>query len=348
MGTNLKLKQTLPNNTTLNHIKLNDRHNRRLNYLRISITDRCNLRCRYCVPHNLIPTLVHGDILRYEEILRVVRTGVRLGINKVRVTGGEPLVRKGVYDFLDRLCRIEGLEDVSLTTNGVLLKENIQTIKSAGIKRLNISLDSLNRDKFYKITGHDYFNQVHEGIFAALEAGMNPVKINIVALNGFNDDEITDFADLSISYPFHIRFIEHMPIGTADIKIDTPLLAPKIKKILKEKGKLVPVEHQENDGPAERFKFQGSKGEIGLISALSHHFCDTCNRLRLTADGQLRSCLLSDQQEDLRGLLRRGGSDKDITEIFIKAVQNKPSGHQIKSGRPNPDKITGQMSSIGG
>ncbi len=338
----------MTDNTKLNNQHLNDRFNRRLNYLRISITDRCNLRCRYCVPRNLIPTLMHEDILRYEEILRVVRTGVLLGINKVRVTGGEPLVRKGVYTFLDELCKIEGLEDVSLTTNGVLLKENIQRIKSAGIRRLNISLDSLNRDKFYKITGHDYFDQVYEGIFSALEAGMNPVKINIVALNGFNDDEIADFAELSIAYPFHIRFIEHMPIGTADIKIDTPLLAPEIKKILGKKGKLFPVEHQKNDGPADRFKFQNAKGEIGLISALSHHFCNSCNRLRLTANGQLRSCLLSDQQEELKGLLRSGGSDEDIADLFIKAVKNKPSGHHIKSGHPGADGITSQMSSIGG
>ncbi len=336
------------NNTTVDHKKLNDTYNRRLNYLRISITDRCNLRCRYCVPRNLIPMLDHNDILRYEEILRVVRTGVRLGIDKVRVTGGEPLVRKGVYGFLDQLCRIEGLEDVSLTTNGVLLKENIGLIKSAGIKRLNISLDSLNRDKFHKITGHDYFNQVRDGIFAALDAGINPIKINIVALNGFNDDEIADFAELSISYPFHIRFIEHMPIGTADIKIKTPLLAPKIKKILEKTGKLVPLEHQKNDGPAQRFKFQEAKGEIGLISALSHHFCDTCNRLRLTANGQLRACLLSDQQEDLKDLLRRGGSDKDIANIFIKAVQNKPSGHHIKPECADSDRTISQMSSIGG
>jgi len=338
----------LPNHTALNYKKLNDRYNRRLNYLRISITDRCNLRCRYCVPRNLVPTLSHGDILRYEEILRIVGIGVRLGINKVRVTGGEPLVRKGVYGFLDKLCKIEGLEDVSLTTNGVLLKENIKKIKSAGIKRLNISLDSLNRNKFSHITGHDFFDNVYQGIFAALEAGISPVKINIVALNGFNHDEIIDFAELSIAYPFHIRFIEHMPIGTADIHIETPLLAPEIKKILEKKGQLIPVKHQKNDGPAERFKFKNAKGEIGLISALSHHFCNTCNRLRLTANGQLRACLLSDQQEDLRGLIRRGGSDQDIADLFIKAVQNKPSGHHVNSGHPYSDRTTSQMSSIGG
>ena len=189
----------MTNNTTLNYQKLKDRHNRRLNYLRISITDRCNLRCRYCVPRNLIPMLEHTEILRYEEILRIIKVGVQLGINKIRVTGGDPLVRRGVYGFLEKLCKIEGIEDVSLTTNGVLLKENIHLIKAAGVKRLNISLDSLDRNKFHQITGYDYFEQVYEGIFAALEAGMNPVKINIVALNGFNNNEITDFANLSIS-----------------------------------------------------------------------------------------------------------------------------------------------------
>ncbi|MBW2200684.1 MAG: GTP 3',8-cyclase MoaA, partial [Deltaproteobacteria bacterium] len=267
----------------LQHIKLIDKYNRNLNYLRISITDRCNLQCIYCVPRNLIPKLPHEQILRYEEILRIVRLGVRLGITKIRVTGGEPLVRKGVYDFLAELTKINGLLDISLTTNGILLKENIPKIISAGIKRINISLDTLDRKKFKEITGYDRFHQVWEGIELAQRSGIDPIKLNVVALRGINDDEFADIARLSFSYPFHIRFIEYMPIGSTRRRIDAPVLVPEIKNRLNVLGRLVPVENGMNDGPAERYKFEGSKGEIGFISALSHHFCDRCNRLRLTA-----------------------------------------------------------------
>ena len=213
----------------LSKSKLIDRYCRHLNYLRISITDRCNLRCIYCVPRDLMQKLPHKEILSYEEILRIVKIGVRLGISKVRITGGEPLVRKGVYDFLEELTEIDELVDVSLTTNGVLLKDNIEKIKSAGIKRINISLDSLTRQKYKKITGNDYFDQVWEGIELAHKTGFDPIKLNVVALYGLNDNELTDFANLSFSYPFHIRFIEYMPIGTVGIKIDRRLLTLEIK-----------------------------------------------------------------------------------------------------------------------
>ena len=193
--------------------KLIDAYNRRLNYLRISITDRCNLKCIYCVPKDFIPRLPHDEILRYEEILRIVNVGVDLGITKVRVTGGEPLVRKGVYDFLGQLTRIKGLTDVALTTNGIFLKENIEKIKSANIKRINISLDTLDREKYAKTTGLDKFQQVWQGIELAHKSGFDPIKINVVALRGINEDELTSFARLSLSHPVHIRFIEYLPIG---------------------------------------------------------------------------------------------------------------------------------------
>ena len=189
-------------------LKLIDPYNRHLNYLRISITDRCNLKCIYCVPRDQIPRLSHDEILTYEEILRLVKVGVKLGISKIRVTGGEPLVRKGVYDFLAELSRIDGLADLSLTTNGVALKDNLKKIESTGIKRINISLDTLKREKFFQITGMDLFDQVWQGIEGALEMGFHPIKINVVALNGVNDDELTAMAQLSFDYPFHIRFIE--------------------------------------------------------------------------------------------------------------------------------------------
>lgn len=326
--------------------KLIDRCDRKLNYLRISITDRCNLRCIYCVPYDFIPKLAHKEILSYEEILRIVRISVRLGISKVRITGGEPLVRKGVYDFLEQLTKIQGLLDISLTTNGVLLKDNINKIKSAGIKRINISLDTLNRKKFRQITGYDFFNQIWEGIGLAKKMGFDPIKINVVPLKGVNDDELLDIAALSIEYPFHIRFIEYMPMGTNNMEIDRPLLAPEIKKRINQLGNLITIEKSINDGPAERFKFESARGEIGFIRPISRHFCNTCNRLRLTASGQLRPCLMSDVQVDLKTPLRKGCSDGELTEVFLKAVRQKPSEHNLSID--HPVRVSAQMCAIGG
>ncbi|RLC13011.1 MAG: GTP 3',8-cyclase MoaA [Deltaproteobacteria bacterium] len=326
-----------------------DKHNRHLNYLRLSVTDRCNLRCMYCLPRGFVPKLSHTDILNYEEILRLVRLGVGLGISKVRVTGGEPLVRKGICDFLKQLSKIEGLLDISLTTNGVLLKDNIEEIRSAGIKRINISMDSLNRQKFKKITGQDSFDQVWEGIELAQKMGFDPIKINVVALRGINDDELTDIAKLSFSYPFHIRFIEYMPMGNAECGMqnaECEMLAPEIMERISVLGKLNPVENGINDGPADRYKFDGAKGEIGLIRPLSHHFCHKCNRLRLTASGQLRACLLSDHQEDIRTPLKQGCSDRELADIFLKAVRLKPFRHNLAAERSQ--RVSTQMSAIGG
>ena len=327
-------------------LKLIDPYNRHLNYLRISITDRCNLKCIYCVPRDLIPRLSHDDILTYEEILRLVRIGIKLGISKIRVTGGEPLVRKGVYGFLADLSGLDGLADLSLTTNGVSLKANLKKIKAAGIKRINISLDTLNRTKFERITGFNLFDQVWQGIEMALAMGFHPIKLNIVALNGINDDELIDMARLSFEYPLHIRFIEYMPIGESQIGNGPLLLAPEIKKRISVLGSLIPVTNTIDDGPAQRYHFEGAAGEIGFIHALSHHFCDRCNRLRLTARGRLRPCLLSDHHEDVKKVMRTGGTDEELMEVFFKAVRHKPSDHNLAI--QNPSRVCGQMSSIGG
>ena len=328
-------------------MKLVDSYNRRLNYLRISITDRCNLSCLYCSPRHRIPKLSHEDILSYEEILRLVRIGVQLGISKVRITGGEPLVRKGVHEFIRALHRIDGIRDVSLTTNGVLLKNHVNSLIGAGLHRINISLDTLKPDKFKKITGLDAFDQVWEGIQQAYQGGLSPIKINTVALRHFNDNELEDIARLSFIYPFHFRFIEYMPIGTAEEGVTSSLHTPEIKQRLTDRiGELIPIEHQFRDGPAERFRFEGATGEIGFISAMSHHFCHTCNRLRLTASGQLRSCLLSDHQEDLKTPLRSGASDEALSAIFLKAASMKGVQHGLNADAPV--RISGQMSSIGG
>jgi cyclic pyranopterin phosphate synthase len=317
-----------------------------LNYLRISITDRCNLRCVYCQPEGLRGKLRHTEILSYEEILRIARVAIELGISKIRITGGEPLVRKGVYDFLAELSRLDGLSDISLTTNGVFLKENIDRIRTAGIRRVNISLDTLNRQKYLNITGHDRFDKVWDGIRAAHENGFHPIKLNAVALKGFNEDELIAFARLTFTHPYHVRFIECMPMGDPHLDAFSALLTPEIKACVSRLGRMTPVAQQTDDGPAERYRFEGANGEIGFISALSRHFCKTCNRLRLTASGQLRVCLLSDRQFDIKGPLRKGCSDRELAAIFLKAVQAKPSRHGLNEGKGSA--VESQMSSIGG
>ncbi|MEE4113334.1 MAG: GTP 3',8-cyclase MoaA [Desulfobacteraceae bacterium] len=323
-----------------------DQEKRHLNYLRISITDRCNLRCLYCVPDGRIPKLDHADILSYEEILRLVRIGIRLGIRKVRITGGEPLVRKGAVDLLGSLTRITELEDISLTTNGVLLAPNAQRIFDAGIRRINISLDTLNPRKYTQITGYDRFEQVWSGIQRAREIGFTPIKINVVAMRGINDDEITAFGRLALDYPFHVRFIEYMPIGSSRASSRDQILTPEIQERIATIGALTPVDSGQNDGPARRYRIAGAQGEVGFISAMSHHFCSRCNRLRLTADGRLRACLLSDRHEPLNALMRNGGTDEQLAEIFRIAVRHKAAKHQLcPDGVPT---VKDQMQGIGG
>lgn len=326
--------------------ELVDRERRHLNYLRISITDRCNLRCLYCAPDGRIPKLQHDEILSYEEILRLVNVGVRLGIRKVRITGGEPLVRKGVIEFLSRLTRIEALEDVSLTTNGVLLEANARRIFDAGVRRINVSLDTLDRTKYAQITGYDHFQRVMAGIRRARDIGFAPLKINVVAMRGINEDEILDFGRRTLTYPDHIRFIEYMPIGNSRARSDEQILTPELMQRIATLGELIPVDNDRHDGPARRYRIAGAAGEIGFISALSHHFCNRCNRLRLTADGNLRACLLSDHHEPLKPILRQGGSDAALAEVFRIAARHKAAHHQLGEAGAIP--VKDQMQGIGG
>ncbi len=324
-----------------------DAYNRRLNYLRISVTDRCNLSCRYCMPAEGVPKLRHDDILRYEEILRLAGIAVGLGVDKVRVTGGEPLVRNGICEFLSRLTALPGLKDVSLTTNGVYLKENLEKIRSSGIKRINVSLDSLKEERFKRITGFDGLQTVWEGVKLAEASGFWPIKINVVVMKGVNDDELLDFGRLSQQYPYHVRFIEYMPLGAQNERNHLHH-APNslVKEELGKLGRLAPISTTAHDGPAERFRYEGAPGEIGFISPLTHHFCSRCNRLRLTASGSLRSCLLSRKETDLKGPMRSGASDSDLKQIFLKAVSEKPQAHPSTSDNLTP--FPTQMSSIGG
>ena len=324
-----------------------DPFKRKINYLRISVTDRCNLRCGYCMPEEGIPLIRHDAILTYEEILRIVRVFAREGISKVRLTGGEPLVRKGIVTFISRLSQIEGLKDLSLTTNGVLLREFAAPLRQAGLRRVNISLDSLKPERFYQIMRRDEFDRVWSGIEEALRVGLTPIKINMVAIQGLNDDEIEDFARLTLNLPLTVRYIEYMPSGNGKVWRRSDLLTiPEIKKRLEKVGPLLCITSDPWDGPARRFRIEGAMGEIGLIGAVSSHFCRDCNRIRLTPDGKIRTCLFSDDEIDVRELLRNGGSDEDLKERLLEALRSKPEGHQIDTHQFK--KCQRNMSAIGG
>jgi cyclic pyranopterin phosphate synthase len=321
--------------------------NRIINYLRLSVTDRCNLRCMYCMPDEGVDFVPHNQILSYEEMLHLVSLSVKAGIRKVRLTGGEPLVRKGFIPFLEKLSAIENLKEISLTTNGVLLKEFALDIKRCGICRINVSLDSLNPQRFVRITGRDYFHRVLEGIEEADRLGFAPIKINVVAMRGINDDEILDFGRLTLTRPYHIRFIEFMPIGKNNgWTSDRFISGDEILNALRRLGELKALEHNSLDGPAQRYRLQGAKGEIGVISPISNHFCDQCNRLRLTAEGHLRGCLFSDKEIDIKTPLRQGRGDEDLLELVRLAIDKKPKDHGLVQG--DPRKCVRHMSSIGG
>jgi GTP 3',8-cyclase len=335
---------------------LSDPFNRPINYLRISVTDRCNLRCIYCLPPEGISLLHHSAILTYEEIAGVARLAAELGINKVRLTGGEPLVRARLHELVAMLAEIDGIDDISLTTNGVLLKEYAQELKGAGLKRVNVSLDSLNRNKFERISRHANLKDVLQGMEAARAFGLNPVKVNMVVMRGINDDEVIDFARLTISEGWHVRFIELMPFAT-----DNPpdghsmggkanlhpafVSAEEIKKRLNKLGKLEPSLPIIGNGPARYFRLPQAGGTIGFIAPVSQHFCFSCNRLRLTAEGKLRPCLLSDHEIDLRQPLRSGASPQELKKVITGAIQAKPQKHELSRCQAPRKRM---MSQVGG
>lgn len=324
-----------------------DPYYRKINYLRISVTDRCNLRCRYCMPEEGMPLISHGEILTYEEILRLVRVFVKEGMSKVRLTGGEPLVRKGIIDFISRLSGIEEIKDLSLTTNGLLLRDLARDLKQAGLKRVNISLDTLNREKFLKITRRNGYDQVWQGIEEAMKASLAPIKINMVAIKGLNDDEIESFALLTLHHPLVVRYIEYMPSGNGEEWKDGAILTiTEIKNRLEAMGNLLPIPSDQWDGPARRFRLEGAVGEIGLIGPVSDHFCRNCNRLRLTPDGKIRTCLFSDEEIDVKQFLRNGGSDEDLRKQLLLALKTKPEKHHLNTH--SFKKCQRNMSAIGG
>lgn len=334
---------------------LTDMFARTISYLRLSLTDRCNLRCMYCVTeeeHNgHLVKLGHHELLTYEELLRIIRVAVEMGITKLRLTGGEPLVRQNIMHFINSLAAIDGLDDIRITTNGVLLEKYAGALVDAGVTKVNISLDTLQPKRFAEITGVDRFAQVWRGIEKALAVGFSPVKLNMVVMRDINDDELPDFARLSREMPLQVRFIEFMPIGTSTRwNKDTYIPSDEIMERFSQYGELLPLEKKQADGPAKVFKLGAdAMGSLGFISPISHHFCDRCNRLRLTSEGRLRSCLLHDEETDLREILRAGCSDAEIREALLTAIHNKPKGHQMAERlKKEGGDCHGRMSRIGG
>jgi len=327
---------------------LYDLLHRRIDYLRISVTDRCNLSCAYCKPRAEMKVLPHREILSYEEILRLVALAVPLGISRVRVTGGEPLVRRGIVEFISALNALGGLEDISITTNGVLLDEMADALFNAAKPRLNISLDSLHADKFRKITGSDNYEQVWRGIKRAEELGFFPLKLNMVPVRGMNDDEVADFARLTLDRRFHVRFIEYMPIGDDDRwNRDACVPADEVRATIeREVGPLKPFASGNSAGPSINYQLPGARGVIGFISPITRHFCESCRRLRLTADGKIRPCLLSDTEIDVKSSLRRGCDDAELERLFRIALELKPDRHRVNESGAFSFKRT--MSKIGG
>lgn len=317
-----------------------------INSLRISVTDRCNFRCTYCMPEE-VDFMQRDLLLSFEEITRFVRIVAPLGINKLRLTGGEPLVRKNLPELIRQLNTIDGINDIGMTTNGFFLKEHAQSLKDAGLHRINVSLDTLVTEKFVEITRRDALQNVLDGIRAADEAGFTPIKINAVAIRGFTEDEIPGFAELARNHGHQIRFIEFMPLDADNLWENQKVLPGR--EIIERINAIYPIEpvHNSQKEPATLYRFKDRKGgDIGIIPSVTEPFCDHCNRIRITSDGKLRTCLFSNSETDLRSMLRSDAGDDAIAHQVVEAVRNKEPGHKINQ----PDFIKPQraMFSIGG
>ncbi len=324
-----------------------DKWGRSIDYLRVSVTDRCNMRCVYCMPSQGVESLGCQDILRYEEIVGIVAIAKELGISHVRITGGEPLVRKGVVDLV-REIKTVGIQDISMTTNAALLPKYAVALKEAGLSRVNISLDSLKPEMFSKITRNGELSAVMAGIGSAIEAGLHPVKINVVVMEGVNADELGDMAALTKKMPVHVRFIEVMPVGPDHQENEASFVPVSLmKQEIEKEGPLNAVKSPKGAGPAETFALPDALGTVGFIAALSHPFCASCNRLRLTADGKLKPCLAADYEVDVKKILRSANhEDKPslLKAAFRDALDHKPSGHEFWAHKEN----SRRMCQIGG
>jgi len=326
---------------------MQDSCKRDINYLRISVTDRCNLRCVYCMPPEGVKHIPHDEILTIEEIETLVKAAAGVGIRKIRLTGGEPLVRKGVVKLVQSTAAVETIDDIAITTNGIILSKLGKSLKEAGLRRVNISLDTLSPRRFKKITRVGRLEDVKRGIETALQLGLHPVKINSVVVRGINDDEIIDLAKLAVDYPLHIRYIELMPIGESDSWAKGRFVSARevAEGIEAGLGKLQPVSKPTGAGPASYYRIAGAPGTIGFITAISNHFCTSCNRLRLTATGSIRPCLYSDCELDVKSSLRSGASLLELSRMFVHAAKIKPNRHNMGDGWKDKMKL---MSQIGG
>jgi cyclic pyranopterin phosphate synthase len=336
-----------------------DSFGREIDYLRIAVTDRCNLRCVYCMPPQGIEWKARSAILTYEEIVAVVRAAADLGVRKIRLTGGEPLVRPGVERLVEMIAAVPGIQDMSMTTNAVLLERHAEALAHAGLRRVNVSLDTLRPDRFERITRLGQIGDVWRGLEAAERAGLAPIKLNAVIVRGMNDDELSDFAALTLDHSWHVRFIELMPIANeGDWGEQSPPPGDRLVTAQEMQLRLaaglgeqfttaVTLDSHEvpGNGPARIVRLPGARGTLGFITPVSQHFCPTCNRLRLTADGKLRPCLLSDGEVDVIGALRSGATERELQGLLQQAVRNKPEGHRLDDEVTPRERV---MAQIGG
>ena len=318
---------------------MKDSFGREINYLRISLTDRCNLRCEYCMPEKGVKKVSHNDILTLEEMYEIIKVFVDLGINKIRFTGGEPLVRLGAVDLISKISKLEGVNEIAMTTNGTLLETYAGDLKKAGLTRVNISLDTLNMEKYRRITRGGDLNKALNGIKAAREAGLTPIKINTVLIGGFNEDEIPDLVNLTMGHQMDIRFIELMPIGEAVGFAKDKFISNS--RVLETVPNLISVEAEDRSSPARYFRLPGAKGKVGIINPISCKFCSNCNRVRLTSTGKLKLCLHSNREIELRDAMR---NEEDISSIIKEAIYSKEKEHHLE----NDEFITRNMNQIGG
>lgn len=326
---------------------MRDQHGRRIRYLRISVTDKCNLRCTYCMPEEGLDWIPKPELLAYEEIAEIVRQMAGMGLERLRLTGGEPLVRQDLPTLAGMLRRVQGIEDLALSTNAVLLPRFAEALREAGVDRVNISLDTLRRDRFEAIARRPvrFFDATLEGIEAAERAGFDPIKVNCVVLRGLNDDELTDFAEVTRERPWHIRFIELMPVGRNLHLTDHFVSADEVLERLDGMGELRPATGPRGNGPARYFRFDGAPGTVGVITPMSHNYCDRCNRMRLTADGKLRTCLFGDHEVDLKTPLRRTG---EVRGAVAEALAGKPERHYLQLGSARGSGGLAALSQVGG
>lgn len=323
---------------------MNDTFGRTINYLRLSVTDRCNMRCRYCMPDDGISQIDHHNILRFEDLYRIVSAASQIGIRKVRITGGEPLVRKGVIDFIGQIAQLPDIEEVTLTTNGMLLSGRIQALQQAGINRLNVSLDSLNNDNFTRITRCGSLATVLDGLQEAEEAGMQ-IKLNMVVMRGVNDTEIIPFAELSRHKNWSVRYIEYMPTMREPQWRKKIVTCTEILQRLQQHFELQTLPQHQRSGPAKPYRIAGAKGTIGLISSMSDHFCGSCNRVRVTSTGFAKGCLLTNSETDLRPALQQPDS-RQLISVLEDVITHKPQEHQLDRDPGTSDIFS--MASIGG